>query len=83
VGFLKSDPEKKAQKQAQKDAVRERTEAVTALCKEQMGRMERINIGINAASVAQMLHHDERVTHVFGCQAEGLKTALVSLSRSS
>ena len=46
MGLFKSDPEKKAQRQAQKDALRERTEAVTALCREQMGRMERMNIGI-------------------------------------
>jgi Short C-terminal domain len=82
VGLFKSDPEKKAQKQAAKDALKQRTEMLTALCREQMGRLERMNIGMNPASVAQMLHEGERVTHVFGCQGEGLKTALVALTDS-
>ena len=37
---------------------------------------------MNAASIAQMLHEGEQVTHVFGCQAEGLKSALVALTDS-
>ena len=40
VGLFKSDPEKKAQKQAAKDVLKQRTEMVTALCREQMGRLE-------------------------------------------
>ena len=82
MGLFKSDPEKKAQKQAAKDVLKQRTEMVTALCREQMGRLERVNIGMNAASIAQMLHEGEQVTHVFGCQAEGLKSALVALTDS-
>ena len=82
MGLFKGDPEKKVQKQAAKDALKQRTEMVTALCREQMGRLERVNVGMNAASIAQMLHEGEQVTHVFGCQAEGLKSALVALTDS-
>ena len=82
VGFLSGDPMKKAQKEAQKDALKARTEALAALGKEQMGRLERMNSGVNSASIAQMLQDGEQVTHVFGCQAEGLKQGLVALTDS-